>query len=247
MSALLLAGDVFIDILNEQNQATGLIGPINVTKFTIKNESEVKTRPSKKKASYGQALDTVTIPKPVEIGVEFDDQPSDLIAALLMGNAEALNQGAGTLTSLPITLPTNNRWVEIGHNNLVDDLVVSDLQPAVLAKGTDYEVNYAAGLIRSLPGGAMEAGGGITISGTYLATTGTRIKGGVRSQLKARIKLDGTNLTNGKGVRVEIEQASLSPTSEMDFMASEFVSGSLGGTINLVPGATEPFTYDELG
>jgi hypothetical protein len=115
-----------------------------------------------------------------------------------------------------------------------------------LALGTDVEMNYAAGLIRALPDGAMAAGGDITITATYLAVTGTRIKGGVRSQLKAKIKLDGTNLTNGKSIKLDIPQASLSPTSEIDFMASEFVSGSLGGTINLVQGKAEPFTYDEM-
>lgn len=247
MSALLLAGDIFVDLLDATNNSTGLIGPINTTKFTIKNEAESKIRPSKKKESYGNALNTVNIPKPAEVSIEFDDQPSTLLAALLMGDVEALNQGAGTLTDKAVKLPVKHLWAEIGHINIVEaGLSVSDTSPAVLTKGTDYEVNYSAGLIRAIPGGAMDAGGDITISGTYLAVTGERIKGGTRTQIKAKIKLDGTNLTNGKGVKLDIPLASLSPTSEIDFMASEFVTGSLGGTINLAPGKTEPFTYDEL-
>jgi len=246
MSGLLLAGDVYIDLLDSTNQSTGLIGPINTQKLTIKNEAESKSRTSKKKGSYGQSLDTVTIPKPVEIEMEFDDQPSELIAALLMGESVALNTGAGSLTDADITLPANNLWADIGKHNIEEAGLVVKQGATVLTLGTDYEINYAAGLIRALSGGAVAAGGAVTISCTYLATSGTRIKGGVRSQLKARIKVDGKNLANGKNVKLDIPQASLSPTSEIDFMASEFVSGSLGGTINLVPGATEPFTYDEV-
>lgn len=247
MSGLLLAGDIFIDLLDATNQSTGLIGPINVTKFAIKNEAETKTRTSKRKASYGNALDTVNIPKPAEVSIDFDDQPSELLAALLMGDVEALNQGAGTLTDAPITLPTKHRWVELGKTNIADaGLDVTDTTPTALTLGIDYEINYAAGLIRALPGGAMDAGGDILVTATYVAVTGERIKGGTRSQIKAKIKLDGRNLTNGKSVKLDVPQASLSPTSELDFMASEFVSGSLGGTINLVEGKTEPFTYDEI-
>ncbi len=246
MSGLLLSGDIYLDLLDASNKSTGLIGPINTTKFTIKSEAETKSRTSKKKASYGQSLDTVTLPKPVAVDFEFDDQPSELIAALLMGESSALNTGAGSLTDKAITLPANNLWADIGFNNIeATGLVVKDgATPLVL--GTDFEVNYAAGLIRALPSGAVAAGKAVTITATYLAVSGTRIKGGVRSQLKARIKLDGTNLTNGKSVKLNIPQASLSPTSEIDFMASEFVSGALGGTIDLVSGATEPFTYDEI-
>ena len=115
MSGLLVAGNFFVDRLNAQGQSTGIIGPINTTKLAIKTDADEKVRGSKKKDSYGQALSVVKIAKPVEVEWSFDDQPAELIAMALLGDTQVLNTGSGTLTDEAVTLPDNQRWIQIGR------------------------------------------------------------------------------------------------------------------------------------
>jgi hypothetical protein len=246
MSGLLLSGDVYVDVLGDGNVATGLIGPINTTKLSITANSETKQRASTKKASYGNALDSVIIPAASTVSWEFDDVESEMMAAVMLGVKDALNQGAGSLTDAAITLPANQRWVEIGFSNIVEVGFVAKLAGTDLVKGTDYEINYADGLIRAVKGGAVESGAEITVTSTYLAITGSRVRGGTKSQIKARLTLKGKNLANDKAVSLDIPIAVLVPDGEIDFMSTEFVTGSMSGDIVLAPGKDEPYAYDEI-
>lgn len=112
--------------------------------------------------------------------------------------------------------------------------------------GTDFEVNYALGLVRSVKGGAVEAGGDVTITGQHNAISGTLVKGGINAQVRARLFGEGTNLETGKPIKLDIFDASLSPTAALDFAASEFVSATLAGKAQLVAGKDHPFEYAEL-
>ncbi|MFU2509358.1 hypothetical protein [Pseudoalteromonas sp. ASV78] len=243
---ILLAGNIFVDRLNEQGVSTGQIfGPINTTKLGIKTEADSVVRTSNKKASKGQALDDVKIAKPAAITWEFDDQPAEMVALALMGEVAAINDAAGTLTDEAVTLPDNQSWVAVPGQNFTDDVVVKQATETKVA-GVDYEFNFALGMIRSIKGGSLTAGGSITVSGTYNARSGKRIKGGTKSQTRLRIFGEGTNLANGKQVNFEIYDTSMMPTKELDLAGSEFVSAALEGTAKLVNGKDEPFYIDEL-
>lgn len=246
MSGLLLAGDVYFDRFDESGNPTGLVGPLNATQLQINTPSETKDRESKKKDSYGQALDSVTIAKPSEIAIAFDDQPAEMLAMALMGEVDTLNQGSGSATDAEVTLLKAGLWTKLPHNNLATEglsAVLASDDSAIAA--TAYEVNYAAGLIRATTGGTLAAGGDIKLSYDYAAVSGSRIKGGVRPTINARIFLDGTNLATGKPVQCEIPKASLAPTAAVDLLASEYVSTTLGGKLILKEGETAPFYLDQ--
>ncbi|WP_338728284.1 hypothetical protein V8687_10220 [Shewanella baltica] len=246
MSGLLVAGNFFVDRLNAQGQSTGIIGPINTTKLAIKTDADEKVRPSKKKDSYGQALSVVKIAKPVEVEWSFDDQPAELIAMALLGDTQVLNTGSGTLTDEAVTLPDNQRWIQLPKSNFAALGFVVKKDAATLVLGTDYEVNYALGLVRAVKGGAIEAGGAVTVTGQHNAISGTLVRGGINAQTRARIFGEGTNLETGKPIKLDIFDASLSPTAALDFAASEFVSATLAGKAQLVAGKDHPFEYLEL-
>lgn len=246
MNGLLVAGNFFVDRLNAQGQSTGIIGPINTTKLAIKTDADEKVRGSRKKESYGQALSVVKIAKPAEVEWSFDDQPADLIAMALLGDTQVVNSGSGTLTDEAVTLPTNQRWVQLPETNFATLGFAVKKDAATLVLGTDYEVNYALGLVRALKGGAVEAGGAVTVSGQHNAISGTLVRGGINAQTRARIFGEGTNLETGKPMKLDIFDASLSPTAALDFAASEFVSATLAGKAQLVAGKDHPFEYLEL-
>lgn len=104
MSGLLLAGDVYFDRFDATGNSTGLVGPLNATQLQINTPSESKDRASKKKLSYGQALDSVTIAQPSELAIAFDDQPAEMLAMALLGEIDTINQGAGNVADAVISV-----------------------------------------------------------------------------------------------------------------------------------------------
>lgn len=248
MSGLILAGDVYIDRLSDTGASTGLVGPINVTQLSLQTPTEKVQRTSKRKDSYGQTLDTVNLQQPTTIEMVIDDQPAELLAMAMLGDVEQINQGAGSVTLTDITLPADNKWAKLPHANLSEaglELFESDGTTPIAAAA--FEVNYALGMIRTLPGGAQDTGSAVAakISYEYLARTGTRIKAGARSQISMKIFMDGTNLANGLPCKLEVPKASVAPSEAVDLFSSEYVSTTLAGDVILVDGETAPFYFDQ--
>lgn len=248
MSGLMLSGDIFIDRLTDTGASTGLIGPINVTQLAINTPSTEAVRQSKRKLTQGQALDVVKMGAPSEITIAFDDQPAELLAMALLGDVVAINQGSGTATDEAVTLPANQRWAKLANSNLAEAGISGAIvDPAgALNVAVDIEVNYAAGLVRARKGGAMEAGGAITLTYQYNAISGMAVKGGLRPQIRAHIIGDMKNLATGRNAKIVIPEALLAPTNPVDFMSSEFVSTTLAGKIKLLESKDAPFEYHEL-
>lgn len=248
MSGLLLAGDVYIDRYSDTGVSTGLIGPINVTQLALNSPSEKVQRPSKRKDTYGQTLDSVTLPQPTTLSMAFDDQPADLLAMAMLGDTEAINQGSDSVSLSAITLPAGNKWLKLPHGNLAEsglELFEDDGTTSIAAAA--YEINYALGMVRTTPGGAKDTGTDVTakISYSYNAITGTRINAGTRSKIDMRIFLDGTNLATGKPCKLEVPKFAGAPTEAVDLFASQFVSTSLEGDVILMDGEKAPYYFDE--
>lgn len=74
---------------------------------------------------------------------------------------------------------------------------------------------------------------------------GQRITGGTRPLCKCKIFVDGKNLASGKLCTLEIDEATLSPTGEIDLLNGEFVSTELTGTMKTLTGKTNPYRYVE--
>ncbi|WP_010324382.1 hypothetical protein [Marinobacterium stanieri] len=248
MSGLLLAGDVYIDRLSDTGQSNGLVGPINVTSLALNSPSEKVQRPSKRKDTYGQTLDTVTLPQPTTIAMTFDDQPAELLAIAMLGDIEDINQASGSVTLSDVTLPANNAWVKLPHGNLTEagfQLYESD--GTTLIPASAYEVKWALGLIRTTPGGAQDGGVSVAakVSYGYAAIDGNRIKAGTRSIVNMKIYMDGKNLATGLPCKLEVPKASVAPTQAVDLFSSEFVSTQLEGDVILADGETAPYYFDE--
>lgn len=241
MSGLLLAGNFFVQRRAANGTLGAILGPINTTKLALKNEADKKVRTSRKKDTYGQAAAVVTIAKPCEVEWSFDDVPSEIMAMVLMGDVSVVNTGSGNLTDAAITLPTDLSWVELGQKNFATAAFVVQKDAAALVLGSDFEVNYALGLIRAVKGGAVEAGGAVTVTAQYNAVSGTLIKGGIKAQTRVRIFGEGTNLETGQAVHLDVFDASLSSTQAIDFAATEFVGATLAGMASIGAGKDGPY------
>lgn len=223
----------------------GMIGPIDAESLEIKPDAKKNTIQSKAKETAGQARVTYFTPQPAKLSIKTSDIPPTLLAAAFMGNEITINQGAGTLTDVAITLPPSPKWVPIGKGNIAQvGLIVKE--GATTLAATDYEVNYALGLIRATAGGTVKEGGAVTLSGSYNAVTGSRIEGNLKPAIDAQLLLDGKNVIDGSPVKVTVPRASLSPKNGVDFLSEKAIEITLEGELMVVTGETAPFYVDQL-
>jgi hypothetical protein len=248
MAGLLLAGDLYLDRLNDNGTSTGYLGPLNGTKLGITNpDPDQKERISKMRDSLGQALDVVNIPKPAELTIGIDDQPTEVLAMALLGSIESVNHGAGSVVDAAVTL-IPGRWTKLDHSNIIAAgfSVATVADPGTpLVLGTDYDVNYADGMIMAKAGGALSAQTACLVDYDYAAVTGKTIQGGARPTARCRVMLLGKNLVTGASARLEIDEAVLSPSGEVDLLSGEFITTELTGKMRTLPGATSPYRYTE--
>lgn len=249
MSGLMLAGDVYIDRLTDAGVATGYLDPINTTKLAITQpDPDTKTRVSNMKDTLGQALDSVNFPKPAEISIAFDDQPAEVLAMALLGSVEDYTQGSGTVTDEAATL-VPGRWVALTKRNINSSgfsLAKASAPSTALVEGTDYQVNRAAGLVKAIDGGAITTSTACLVDYGHAAVAGSTVTGGTRPIVKCKILVDGKNLATGKLCQLEIDEATLSPSGEIDLLNGEFVTTELKGTMKTLSGKTNPYRYVEF-
>ncbi|MFM5495581.1 hypothetical protein ACET9I_03255 [Aeromonas veronii] len=238
-----LEGDLFIETFTNGVSA-GVIGPIDVDSLEVKPDSQKISIPSKRKGQYGQARENYHIPKPAMVTIKTTEIPPVLLAAAFMGLESPINQGAGTLTDLPVVLPAWPKWAQLGKSNIAATGLAIKEGATALVVGTDIEVNYALGLVRAIKGGSVADGGSLTVSGTYNAVTGTRIAGNIQPEIKARLLLDGRSIVSGESIKLTVPRASLSPKKAVDFMSDKPIEIELEGELLAVDGETAPFYVD---
>lgn len=250
---LLIEGLVRINPVDANGQPTGWLDPLNTPKLSIGQPNpDTKTRVSNKRGSIGQALGTVHTPKPTELGIEFDDQPYEILQMAFMGEAETWNQEAGTVTDEAVTL-IPGRWQTLGGEDGVKNINASGFGVAKastpstpLVEGTDYEVDREAGLIKAIVGGAISTATPCLIDYGKPAVEGTIIHGGVKTVISCAIRVDGVNTDNGKKCELLIYQADLYQNGEIDVMKRDFISTTLKGTLIIPSGKSAPYSYKEF-
>ena len=242
------AGDLYIARYNPAIGAfEDFTGPLETTKFEITPKVELKEMVSKGRASYGQVIESVTIPQPFEFTVDFAEVSGDTLVAALLGTKTDINIGSGTMTDLPVVIK-KNAWVDIGHMNIATaGLSVKDATGVTTyVLGTDYEINYRLGMLKVLTGSAVVDGATLEVTGTYGAVTGTQIAGGTQAQIRAKFRFDGKNFADGLPCIVEVYEAVIAASSAFDFLAGDFASVSLPGRLKTPTGKTEPFVVKLL-
>lgn len=207
----------------------------NATKFGIKSNSTLKERKSKACASYGQPVDAVSIPDPSELSIDTDTVNRQNLAMAFLGNDYAVAIAAGTVTDEVIIAPVVlGAMMQTAKGNISTVDITDSTGGTTYVNGTDYEVvNAAVGLIKVIDGGSITSAESLLIDYANGSVAGTRITGGTESQINVAIKLVGKNLVDDSGVTVDVWDAIVSPTSEIDFLADDFSNIQLTGRIQL--------------
>ncbi|MFQ2387285.1 hypothetical protein ACK32P_04270 [Aeromonas dhakensis] len=238
-----LEGDLYIETFTN-NVSNGVIGPVDVNSLEVKPDSEKISIPSKRKHKLGQARESYFVPKPATVNIKTSEIPPVLLAAAFMGLESPINQGAGTLTDVALTLPAHPKWMSLGKTNLSATGLEVKEGSTPLVLGTDFEINYALGLLRATKAGAVVDGGPVTVSASYNAVTGSRIAGNVQPEVKARLLLDGRSIIGGEAIKLTIPRASLAPKKAVDFLSDKPIEIELEGELLALDGESAPFYVD---
>ena len=132
-------------------------------------------------------------------------------------------------------------WPEDGTTVTDGDVVFTDKGLVVMTKDQDFEIIARTGMFRAITGGDIAADEVLSIAYDHTALTGFKVQGAIQPTIKAYIFLDGKNITNGKDCELEAWEAQLKPTSPVDFLAEDFTSLELEGTLVAPDGHAEPF------
>lgn len=245
--AFIGSGDV---LMNPYDPVTGLqtgwVPAGSADKFGIKPNSEIKSKKSKGRYTYGQTIATVALAGEADLAITFGEINKDNIRLAFMGRQSALNVAAGgVVVDEAFVAPALDKFKALLNANLTSAVTVKHTSGSpTYALGTDYEVNYSTGMIRPLSTGAITEGQSLKVSYTSIAVTGTRILGSTDAQLRAAFMLDGQNQVDNAPVLVNVWEGVVTPSDEFDFLADDWGQLTLTGKMTTPIGKPSPYTVD---
>jgi len=240
MSGFLGKGSLFLD----RDLTGGYIDAGNAVKFEInETAADEKERISRGLDSYGQALDSVVVPKPATISIEIDEMQAANLAIALRGLITQTTVTAGTVTAEEVTAGLD-KFVPLANGDVSSVIVKDSTDTTTYVEGTDYVLNARLGWIEALSTGSISDTDVLHIDYSYGAKTYYKITGSKEAFIKTALVLDGQNQVNGKNCKVTIYEARIRPQGAVDFLANDYVKLSLGGLLITPAGKTEPYTVE---
>lgn len=256
MSGFLGSGDLYYNrVVGGVDQGWLRMG--NATKMEIKENTELKERKSKGKATYGQVLDSVAVKQPAELAITLDDLDKDVLAMAFLGDVTDIDVTGASIIDEGHATGKYGGFVRLAFGN-VSNVVVTDSATGLItyAPNVDYKVVSAdTGMIQLLKGDgtddiaedeAYDDGvSGLKISYDYGTFTGSKVSGGTTSSIKVGLLLDGENFADQTKVNVDVWEAVLAPQTGIDFLQDDFATLDLNGTLNTPDGATSAYEVNQ--
>lgn len=221
-------------------------GPYECTRFEIKPNVNLVEMTSKGRSTYGQVIESVTIPQPADLTVDLPEVNKESLAIALLGTSAAVSQSAGTLTNENVTIAAYDRWYPLSKAHF-STITAQDSTNTSLVEGEDFIVDKQLGWIKVLATSTkVTLNEVIKVSGTYQAASGNEIKVMTNPQLRARFLLVGKNFADDLPYRVTVYEAIIAADSAFDFLQDNFASISLPGRMKTPSGFTEPAVVQQM-
>jgi hypothetical protein len=215
-------------------------GPYECARFEIKPNVNLVEMTSKGRASYGQVIESVTIPQPADLTVDLPEVNKESLAIALLGTSAAVSQTAGTLTNENVTNSAFDRWFPL-TKAYFSTITAQDSTNQSLTEGEDFITDKQLGWIKFLATSTkVTVGEVVRVSGTFQAASGNDIKVMTNPQLRARFKLVGKNFADDLPYEVTVYEAVIAADSAFDFLQDNFAAISLPGRMKTPAGFTEP-------
>jgi hypothetical protein len=244
MGGIVCSGNVRVAYVDADGVPTGgYIGIINAVKlqFTVP-DPDVKERISKQNETFGQALDSVSFPKPMELELDTDDLgDAETLGWALGGTPANFTQSAATVTGEVLTA-VKGKWIPLANRRVTAVVVTNSGGTTTYVVGTDYLLDAEAGFIKITDAGAITDAQSLKSNYTAPALTGKKVSVGNRPSIQVRLDGDMVNLANGQRIHVVVPKAKLSPSGGLDVMGTDFLQTALKGNA-LVVGSNAPADF----
>lgn len=235
------AGDVYIDRLDQDNNATGYTLEGSVADFSINVENEIKEQTSKGRKTYGQVLATATIPGKPSVTFTLQKVSSTNMAMAVLGAATTGSQEEGSATAEAVTAKVG-KYVDLGFAKISNLVVKDETDTTTYADGTDYYVDEDLGMIMALAGGSITDADVLHCAYDYAAYDYSDITGNSDPNIKVKIRFGGKNFVDGKTIDAVCYQVALRPTSALGLISEDFMEVALEGNCEIPEGGTTAFT-----
>lgn len=218
----------------------------NATTLELTPESETTDVLSTENDDYGQAVDSMTDPKPTKGTVTINRFNRRNLALAFMGedSQKAISE-SGITDEVIVCVKGGAARLANGKASVVS--IWDETDTTEYTAGTDYTVETGPGFTFIQFPETTTIADGATLHADYTAgaDAGYVIDGGIKSSRKIQLICDGRNrFTSEQGV-LEIFEASLSPSSPFNFLAADPAEASFGLTAisKLVGGTKKAFQF----
>lgn len=249
---LILAGDIRPGFFDSAGAFLGYAqDAMNVSELTLTpGEGEQRDRVSRMRDTFGQALDSVTLPAPWTMTMTTDSILRETLRTMFLGIDQDVSVASGSVTDESITARLDN-WVPLANQNVLNDtapVVTDSAGTTTYGEGTDYKVDLRNGMILAFSTGSITAEEELLVSYSFGGKDGFRVNGAKTEAVKMALLLDGKSLRqadSGKVIRLIIHEVSLRPAGGNDLKSDEWIAPQFTGTLVTPTGETEPFFYEE--
>lgn len=235
MAGYVASGLLYGGIVGEPLKKLG-----NCRKFAITENASIKKRTSKMIGTYGQVLDSASIKEPAKLVIEMDEWNTDNLRDVAMGTVIDATQEAGNDVEKTFNLATveHGGYYDLGKRRVSGVSVT--VASVTKTEGTHYEVDTEIGYIKFLDAIGSSGSAVVTFDCAAIAA-GTIIQGGTDATIKRHYLLRAHNEVDGSHWEVEVWEATMKPTSEVDYLADDYSVLGYEGEMNTPAGKTSPY------
>lgn len=242
--AFIGTADCRVDFLSDTGEPRGFARMGNCNKCSVKANSELKELTGNGLTTFGQVIASVTIPRPMTAGLNFNQVSPKLFDTALMGDSVNVERAAVTTPASLTVKAFKGKGVDLGVRGIEVTSVTSGSDD--LEEGTDYEVDARIGHLTLLEDSTVQDGATLTVNYTTQARTGSITKVMIKSNTRIAINLDGKNFADGRRFIVDIFCLRLSSDTEINFIGEDFAEFAFNGTLETPKGKDTPMTIEWL-
>lgn len=234
------AGDLFA---RKAGSTGGYTKIGNITSLNISREIETDELQGTGKHNFGQAIESVTKPKPSEIEIKFNTFDKQALARTLMGEAVLLNQTVETITDEALKADLNT-WQKLAKNGIdVSTVTVKNASNQPVDK-SHYQIEPDAGLILFSDG--VSQGEALKISYKTVALNGFTVEADTVQRLDLELMLNGIDRITGKKGILEIHHAVLKSDGSQDWLSDDWWEAGISGTLLKPENQASAYRYKEF-
>lgn len=242
---LIFEGDV--KVRNRSIPDSGIYDVGNTTSLTTASSTESTERLSKRKGTYGQALDSLVTPNPTEVGLTLDTFDKNNLAMALMGTAAVISARAETVTDTVIHIGKKGQGYKLPHENIDPATIKVKNKTDQAVDDGKVKFNANVGLIEIDPTAEnVNDDEDIKVSYKTRAGGGFKINAGSLSRLDLEIWVDGKNRVTGEAGVLHIPHAVLAADGDIDWFGDEFATASFTGRAVLAEGETSTYSFSSF-